>query len=116
MDPAQLRVGLCTAPDRESALRIARTLVDERLAACVNVVSQVTSVYRWHGKTEESDELLLIIKTAEQVDLEKLKDRLLTLHPYDVPELLLLPVSYGLDKYLDWIARSVDAVTSGDLP
>ena len=116
MEPAQLRVGLCTVPDREAALQIARTLVDERLAACVNVVPRVTSIYRWHGQIEENDELLLIIKTAEQVDLEKLKDRLLTLHPYDVPELLLLPVSYGLDKYLDWIARGVGAVTSGDPP
>ena len=116
MDPALLRVGLCTVPDRESALRIARTLVEERLAACVNVVPQVTSVYRWHGQVEENDELLLIIKTVEQVDLDKLEDRLLTLHPYDVPELLLLPVSYGLDKYLDWIEKSVDAVGTGDLP
>jgi periplasmic divalent cation tolerance protein len=102
-----LRVGLCTAPDAESGLKLARTLVEERLAACVNVIPRVVSVYRWQGEIEQNDEVLLIIKTAATVDLEKMKDRLLTVHPYDVPELLLLPVSYGLDKYLDWIAQSM---------
>jgi len=108
----ELRVGLCTAPDRESGLKLARVLVEERLAACVNVVPKVTSVYRWQGAVEENDEVLLVIKTAASVDMEKLKDRLLTAHPYDVPELLLLPVSYGLDKYLDWIAQSVHPAAS----
>ena len=107
----ELRVGLCTAPDRESALRLARLLVEEKLAACVNVIPRVTSVYRWQGAVEENDEVLLLIKTAATVDLDKLKDRLLTVHPYDVPELLLLPVSYGLDKYLDWISQSVSSRT-----
>ena len=107
MDAMDLRVGLCTVPDRETGLRMARTLVDERLAACVNVVGGVTSVYRWKGERTENEEVLLIIKTAGVVDEEKLKDRILTLHPYDVPELLLLPVQYGLDKYIDWIGQSV---------
>lgn len=111
MKQDELRVGLCTAPDRESGLRLARVLVEERLAACVNVVPRVTSVYRWQGVVQENEEVLLIIKTAATVDLEKLKDRLLTAHPYDVPELLLLPVAYGLDKYLDWIAQSIQPAT-----
>lgn len=110
----ELRVGLCTVPDRESALKLARTLVEERLAACVNVIPRVTSVYRWQGAVEENDEVLLVIKTAASVDLEKMKDRLLTVHPYDVPELLLLPVSYGLDKYLAWIAQSVQPARPED--
>jgi periplasmic divalent cation tolerance protein len=108
MKAEDLCVGLCTVPDYDQAKVIARTLVEERLAACVNLVPRVTSVYRWHGKVEENDEVLLVIKTAVQADLEKMKDRLLTLHPYDVPELLLLPVTYGLDKYLDWIGRSIE--------
>ena len=106
--PESLRVGLCTVPDLESARHIARTLVGERLAACVNIVPHVVSVYRWQGKVEENDEWLLVIKTALPVDMKQLEDRILTLHPYDVPELLLLPVTYGLDKYLDWIGRSVE--------
>lgn len=110
----ELRVGLCTVPDFESALRLARTLVEERLAACVNVIPRVTSVYRWEGAVQENDEVLLVIKTAASVDLEKMKDRLLTVHPYDVPELLLLPVSYGLEKYVDWIAQSVQPVRRED--
>lgn len=107
MNQDDLRVGLCTAPDYESALKLAHALVEERLAACVNVVPRVTSVYRWQGEVEQNEEVLLIIKTAASVDLERLKDRLLTVHPYDVPELLLLPVSYGLDKYLDWMVESM---------
>lgn len=114
MDASDLRVGLCTVPDRETGLRMARTLVDERLAACVNVIGGMTSVYRWEGKRTENEEFLLIIKTSTWVSEEKLKDRILTLHPYDVPELLLLPVQYGLDKYMDWIRQSVsDEITEG---
>jgi periplasmic divalent cation tolerance protein len=108
MKAEDLCVGLCTVPDYDQAMVIARTLVEERLAACVNVVPRVMSVYRWHGKICENDEVLLVIKTAQQADLSKMKDRLLTLHPYDVPELLLLPVTYGLEKYIDWISRSIE--------
>jgi len=114
MQAESLRVGLCTTPDEASALRIARTLVEERLAACVNVIPKVTSVYRWEGRVQENDEWLLIIKSAASVDEERLKDRVLTLHPYDVPELLLLPVVYGLDKYIDWIARSLEEPARAD--
>ena len=114
MNRDDLRVGLCTVPDTESALKLARTLVEERLAACVNVIPRVTSVYRWQGAVEQNDEVLLVIKTAATVDLDKMKDRLLTVHPYDVPELLLLPVSYGLDKYVAWIAQSVQTVDGSD--
>ncbi len=114
MNQSDLRVGLCTAPDLESGLKLARALVEERLAACVNVIPRVTSVYRWQGEIEQNDEVLLVIKTAATVDLARLKDRLLTVHPYDVPELLLLPVSYGLDKYLDWMVESM--TPGGDRP
>ncbi len=115
MEAKDLRVGMCSVPDRETGLRMARALVDERLAACVNIIHGVTSVYRWEGKRTENDEVLLIIKTSTLVNVEKLKDRILTLHPYDVPELLLLPVLYGLDKYIDWIGQSVsDTVEPGD--
>lgn len=107
MSAGEILIGFCTVPDRDSADKIARALVHERLAACVNIIPQVISVYRWQGKVERSEELLLLIKTTRQVRLDDLKDRLLTLHPYDVPEFLLVPVASGLDKYVAWVTQSV---------
>jgi periplasmic divalent cation tolerance protein len=100
-------IGFCTVPDRTAAERIATTLVEERLAACVNIIPGVLSVYRWEGKVEKGEELLLLIKTTRQVSMPRIRERLLTLHPYDVPEFLLVPVTSGLEKYLAWVARAV---------
>ena len=102
-------IGFCTVPDRPAAERIATALVEERLAACVNIVPGVVSVYRWEGKVQQSEELLLLIKTTRQVPMQEIRERLLTLHPYDVPEFLLVPVSSGLEKYLAWVGQSVTA-------
>jgi periplasmic divalent cation tolerance protein len=88
------------------AERIARALVDERLAACVNVVPGVVSIYRWKGAVEQETELLLVIKTvAERVDA--LKARLLELHPYELPEVVVIPIGGGHGAYLEWIAQQV---------
>jgi periplasmic divalent cation tolerance protein len=88
------------------AQRIARALVEERLAACVNVLPGVVSIYRWKGNVEQEPELLLVIKTlAERVD--SLKARLLELHPYELPEVVVIPVVGGHKPYLDWIAQQV---------
>jgi periplasmic divalent cation tolerance protein len=96
------RVALATAPDAETAARIAHVLVGERLAACANLVPQVRSIYRWQGRVEDETEVLLVIKTrADRVPA--LADRLRVLHPYDLPELVVLPVVGGLAGYLDWI-------------
>lgn len=96
-------VALSTAPDGETAARIARALVEERLAACVNLVPAVRSIYRWQGRVEDDAEVLLVIKTrAERVDA--LGERLRALHPYELPELVALPVTAGLAPYLDWVA------------
>jgi periplasmic divalent cation tolerance protein len=98
-----VRVALATAPDGETAARIARALVEERLAACVNLVPAVRSIYRWQDRVEEAGEVLLVIKTrAERVDA--LAARLRALHPYELPELVALPVAAGLASYLDWVA------------
>jgi periplasmic divalent cation tolerance protein len=88
------------------AQRIARALVEERLAACVNVVPGVVSVYRWKGVVEKEDELLLIIKTIGE-RVEPLKGRLLELHPYELPEVVVIPIGSGHQAYLDWIAEQV---------
>jgi periplasmic divalent cation tolerance protein len=93
----------CTCPDVASADRIARTLVAERLAACVNRLPGVQSTYRWQGAVEQADEVLLLIKTTTD-RLDALTARLRTLHPYELPELVAVEVRAGLPAYLDWVA------------
>ena len=104
---AQPILVLCTVPDEQCARRLAATLVEDALAACVNIVRGISSVYRWEGKVQQNEELLLLIKTTRQVPMQEIRERLLTLHPYDVPEFLLVPVSSGLEKYLAWVGQSV---------
>jgi periplasmic divalent cation tolerance protein len=97
-----VRVAFATAPDAEVAARIARALVEERLVACANLVAGVRSIYRWQGRVEDESEVMLVLKTrADRVDA--LAERLQALHPYDVPELVVLPVVAGLAPYLDWV-------------
>jgi periplasmic divalent cation tolerance protein len=88
------------------AERIARALVEERVAACVNIVPGITSIYRWKGAVEQEPELLLVIKTMA-AQLDALKARLLELHPYELPEVVVLPIGGGHQAYLDWIAEQV---------
>ena len=104
---AQPLVVLVTAPE-DGARELGRTLVDERLAACVNVVPGVASIYRWEGRREESMESLLVIKTRPE-RYAALERRVLELHPYSVPEVLALPVATGAPAYLQWVQHSVMA-------
>jgi len=98
----EVRVAFATAPDWDTAARIARALVEERLAACANVVPGVRSIYRWQGRVEDEAEVLLVLKTrADRVDA--LGARLRALHPYALPELVALPAVGGLAGYLDWV-------------
>jgi periplasmic divalent cation tolerance protein len=97
-------VVLCTCPDEPVALDIARVLVAEGLAACVNRLSPVTSVYRWQGRICEESEQLLIIKTIP-ARYEALEMRLKTLHPYETPEIIAIPVAAGSSPYLAWLAQ-----------
>jgi periplasmic divalent cation tolerance protein len=96
-------VVLVTTPSPERAAEIARALVEERLAACGNVVPGLRSIYRWEGKVQDDAEALLVLKTTRG-RFEALRDRVLALHPYEVPEVLALPVEGGSAKYLAWIA------------
>lgn len=98
---------LCTCPDTATAKEMARRLVEERLAACVNQLSGITSTYRWQDKVEEETEALLIIKTVEDV-FEALKARIIALHPYELPEVIAVPISTGAGHYLRWIEESVE--------
>jgi periplasmic divalent cation tolerance protein len=99
-------LALSTVGSAEDAERIARTLVERRLAACVNVVPGLVSIYRWEGRVERDEERLLVVKTrAERV--EALREALVALHPYELPELVVLPVAGGHAPYLAWLAESV---------
>jgi periplasmic divalent cation tolerance protein len=94
-----------TAPSREQAAAMARTLVDERLAACVNIMDGVQSIYRWQEKVEESAEVLCLVKTRPEL-LQALTARVQALHPYDVPEILAFEVADGSPTYLAWLEES----------
>jgi periplasmic divalent cation tolerance protein len=96
-------VVLVTTPSPERAAEIARAIVEERLAACGNVVPGLRSIYRWEGKVQDEEEALLVLKTT-RARFEALRDRVLALHPYEVPEVIALPVEAGSARYLAWIA------------
>jgi periplasmic divalent cation tolerance protein len=93
---------LTTVPAGDGGEAIARALVDERLAACVNVLGPMTSFYRWHGAVERADERQLIIKTTRG-RIAAIQARLVELHSYELPEFVVLPVSDGGPAYLDWL-------------
>ena len=97
---------LSTAGSEEEARKIARHMVDRQLAACVNIVPQIESIYRWQGKVEEASEWLLLIKTTSE-RFPAVRDALLELHSYDVPECVAIAVEDGSAGYLDWIGESV---------
>jgi periplasmic divalent cation tolerance protein len=95
-----------TAPNLETAERIARRLVEERLAACVQIVDRIRSIYRWQGKVHEEPEVLLIVKTAEPL-IPRIEALLREIHPYEVPELAAVPITAGSAAYLKWLAESL---------
>ena len=102
MSDARVQLVLCTVPDREVGQRVARTLVDEKLAACVNVVPGLHSTYRWQGTIETADEALLLVKTTAE-RFAALRDRLVALHPYELPEVIAVDVAAGSPAYLEWV-------------
>ncbi len=101
------RIVLSTAGSEEEARKIAHQLVERRLAACVNIIPQIESVYRWHGKVETSREWLLLIKTTG-AQFSMVRTAILDLHSYDVPECIALEIADGSEAYLEWLASSVD--------
>ena len=104
----QVIIGFSTCPDPATAKRIAEALVSERLATCVNRVSGIASTYFWDGRLQDDAEILLIIKTTAARQAE-LAARLKVLHPYELPELVVLPVAGGNEGYLQWVRDGVDA-------
>lgn len=99
---------LTTLPDPTTARQLARHLVEARLAACVNVLEGCTSVYRWQGAVEEASETVLVIKTAQE-RYPALETFLRQQHPYELPEIIALPIAQGLPEYLDWVRAETRA-------
>jgi len=102
------RLVFCTCPDQETAARIAERLVGDRLAACVNLLPGLTSVYRWQGEVQQEAEVLLLIKTVA-ARLPALTGTLRGLHPYELPEIIALPITDGLPDYLTWVTTCTQA-------
>jgi periplasmic divalent cation tolerance protein len=101
------RLVLSTAGTKEEAQKIAHALVEQRLAACVNIVPQVASVYRWQGEVEEGQEFLLLIKTSAE-RFEDVSSAISELHSYEVPECISLAIEDGSGDYLKWMAESLE--------
>ena len=99
-------VVLVTTPTADKAAEIARTLVEERLAACGSVVPTSRSIYAWEGKVHDEAEALLVLK-APRKRMQELCDRVVALHPYDVPEVIALPIDGGNERYIDWIIHTM---------
>lgn len=106
LPPTAVVAVLSTAPDPTVAESLAARVVEERLAACANLVPGVTSIYRWEGELRRDSEVLVVFKTTAAA-FPSLRARILELHPYDVPEVLALPVPDGADDYLSWVRREV---------
>lgn len=104
----QVILALSTCPDALVARQIAEALVTEKLATCINRVAAVRSSYIWDGHLQDEDEILLIIKSTVR-QLSHLERRLKELHPYELPEFVVTPVSGGNEQYLDWIRRNVSS-------
>jgi periplasmic divalent cation tolerance protein len=100
------RIVLTTAGSVDEARRIAETLVDRKLAACVNIIPKVVSIYRWKGKVEEAEEWILLIKTAS--GFEPVRDAILEMHSYELPECLSISIENGSLEYLKWLADSAE--------
>ncbi|CAN5272945.1 divalent-cation tolerance protein CutA [soil metagenome] len=118
--PSEHLLAFTTCPDADSARAIARVLVEEKLAACINVLPGIASIYRWQGETLDEPECLLLMKTSQSV-FERLAARLKTLHPYELPELIAIPIAEGSRPYLQWLTDATDGFGNipkqfGDMP
>lgn len=105
---SQPLVVYCTCPDQAVAERIAETVVSEHLAACASIVPGLVSIYRWQGQVRRDHELLLILKTRDAI-YPLLETRIRALHPYEVPEIIALPIQIGAGDYLDWLSDNTGA-------
>jgi periplasmic divalent cation tolerance protein len=102
MSKGEFLIVLCTCPNPEVAEKLARTLVEKELSACVNIIPSLTSIYRWQGEICQEQEVLLIIKTVKHL-FPELEETIKRKHPYEVPEIIAIPVAEGSEAYLSWL-------------
>ena len=99
---SDFEIVLCTCPDKETAKKLARLLVEKKMAACVNILPGITSIYEWDGKIESTQEHLLLIKSSCG-HYRLIESEIFRHHPYEIPEIIAVPIERGLPEYLDWI-------------
>ena len=104
---SKYHIAVTTCPTLEIATQLANDVIEQQLAACVNIIPAIKSVYKWKGKIEHDNESLLIIKTMKQ-QLASLEKLVLKLHPYETPEFISMPIESGSKAYLDWITTSLE--------
>ena len=102
----EYNIVLCTVNSKDLAICIAKSLVTEKLAACVNICDNITSVYSWEDKVVEDNEVLLVIKSTKKL-FKNIETRIKELHPYEVPEIISLDIENGSDEYLKWLTKNV---------
>jgi len=102
----QYLIILNTCPDKESAIRVANFLVENRLAACVNIVPGLTSVYHWQGQIESGEECLLLIKSTRSA-YDAVESAIRRIHPYELPEVIAVPLTTGFNGYFAWISSNI---------
>uniref|UniRef100_A0A8C0QLM8 CutA divalent cation tolerance homolog n=1 Tax=Canis lupus familiaris TaxID=9615 RepID=A0A8C0QLM8_CANLF len=108
--PGSVSAAFVTCPNEKVAKEIARAVVEKRLAACVNLIPQITSIYEWKGKIEEDNEVLMMIKTQSSL-VPALTDFIRSVHPYEVAEVIALPVEQGNSPYLHWVRQVTESVS-----
>lgn len=109
-DQPAAQIALITCPDEDCARQIATALIEQRLAACVNILPHLTSVYRWQGQIEQDAEHLLLAKLpADAPRFEALRDTVQAMHPYELPEIVAVPITNALPDYLQWIIDATSA-------
>jgi periplasmic divalent cation tolerance protein len=110
-DEPDVLIVMTNLPDRASASRLATLLVEQRHAACVNILADCTSIYRWQGKVETATEVPVIIKTSA-VAYSRVEEIIRKNHPYELPEIVGIPISHGLPAYLDWVSSQAGVAAS----
>ena len=103
-------VVIITTPNKEEAVKIVRSLLEERLIACANIVGPVSSLFWWQGKIDEENEFLVFMKSHKSL-FERVSERVMEIHSYDVPEIVALPIIEGSPPYLDWLRASLQPVS-----
>ncbi|MEO8003417.1 MAG: divalent-cation tolerance protein CutA [Betaproteobacteria bacterium] len=109
VEEADIVIVMTNVPDRATASRLAALLVEQRHAACVNILAECTSVYRWQGKVETTTEVPLLVKTSSAA-YSRVEEIIRANHPYELPEIVGIPVAHGLPAYLEWVSAQSGAV------